>query len=62
MSPALIHQKLQRLRHHYDSGATQTYTFRRQQLQQLKASLLKYEQSLYDAIYTDLKKSREESW
>jgi aldehyde dehydrogenase (NAD+) len=62
MSPATVQQKLQRLRDHYDSGITQSYTFRKQQLQQLKASLLKYEQSLYDAIYTDLKKSREESW
>ena len=62
MSPSLIQQKLQRLRDHYDSGATQSFAFRKHYLQQLKASLLKYEQSLYDAIYSDLKKSREESW
>src|SRR5688572_21744761 len=62
MSSSLIQQKLQQLRDHYDSGATQSYAFRKQQLQQLKASLLKYEQSLYDAIFSDLKKSREESW
>jgi NAD-dependent aldehyde dehydrogenases len=62
MHPALIQQKLQRLRQHFDGGNTLSYAFRKQQLQQLKKVLLKYEKPLYDALYADLKKSREESW
>jgi aldehyde dehydrogenase (NAD+) len=62
MNPANIQQKLQRLRNYYETGATRTYAFRKQQLQLLKSAMQRYEQSLYDALYTDLKKSAEESW
>jgi aldehyde dehydrogenase (NAD+) len=62
MNTDAIQSKLQRLRTHYESGATRTYAFRKQQLKQLKTAVLKYERSLYDALNTDLKKSAEESW
>jgi aldehyde dehydrogenase (NAD+) len=53
---------LEKLRQHFNSGATKSYDFRREQLKRLKASILKYEQDLYDALYCDLKKSPEENW
>lgn len=53
---------LQQLKINYESGITRSYEFRVQQLQQLKAAILKYEQALYEALAVDLKKSKEESW
>jgi len=62
MNSGNIQQKLPRLRTYYETSATRTYEFRKRQLQLLKSAMQKYEQSLYDALYTDLKKSAEESW
>ncbi|WP_143773889.1 aldehyde dehydrogenase [Niastella vici] len=62
MNSDVTQQKLQRLRAFYETGATRALAFRKQQLQLLKETLLKYEQSLYDALYSDLKKSAEENW
>ena len=62
MKPEIIQQKLQRLRAFYESGATRTLAFRKNQLQLLKTAMQKYEQPLYDALYSDLKRSPEESW
>lgn len=53
---------LQHLRDHFHSGITKEYAFRKEQLKKLRASILKHEQALYDALYTDLKKSKEETW
>lgn len=53
---------MERLRNFYNSGATKPYAFRKQQLLNLRSALLKYEESLYEALYIDLKKSKEESW
>ncbi|HET9747331.1 MAG TPA: aldehyde dehydrogenase [Chitinophagaceae bacterium] len=53
---------LQQLRDHFNAGITRDYTFRKAQLKKLKASILRHEQDLYDALYTDLKKSPEETW
>ena len=50
------------LRHFFNEGNTRTYTFRKEQLKKLKASILNHEQDLYDALYADLKKSPEEVW
>jgi aldehyde dehydrogenase (NAD+) len=50
------------LAHFFETGATKSYQFRKTQLQKLKAAILKYEQELHNALYTDLKKSPEESW
>ncbi len=57
-----LKEQLQLLKDHFQSGATKTYQFRKQQLINLKKSVLKYENELYDALYKDLKKSKEESW
>jgi len=54
--------KLSVLRQYFDSGVTRSYQFRREQLQKLKQAVLKHEQDLYDALFTDLKKSPEETW
>jgi aldehyde dehydrogenase (NAD+) len=57
-----IQLQLQAMRQYYNSGITKQYTFRRQQLQKLKNAIKKYEQEIYTALHTDLKKSPEESW
>ena len=54
--------KLSALRQYFDSGVTRSYQFRREQLQKLKQAVLNHEQELYDALFTDLKKSPEETW
>jgi aldehyde dehydrogenase (NAD+) len=53
---------LEKMRKHFNNGATRPYAFRKEQLMKLKASILNHEQDLYDALYTDLKKSPEEVW
>jgi aldehyde dehydrogenase (NAD+) len=53
---------LEKMRQHFNSGSTKPYAFRKEQLKQLKASILSHEQDLYDALYADLKKSPEEVW
>ena len=50
------------MRRYFDSGVTKTYEFRKKQLLQLKAAILRYETPLHEALYTDLKKSPEECW
>jgi aldehyde dehydrogenase (NAD+) len=54
--------KLDEMRRYFNSGATRSYQFRKEQLKKLKQSILKYEQDLYDALFADLKKSPEEIW
>ncbi len=53
---------LARSRQYFNSGATRTFAFRKQQLLALKQAILTYEQALHDALYADLKKNPEESW
>ena len=53
---------LEKLRRYFNSGNTLPYSFRKEQLKNLKVSILKHEQDLYDALYADLKKSPEETW
>ena len=53
---------LEKMRQYFNSGATKTYVFRKEQLKKLKTSILNHEESLYTALYTDLKRSREETW
>src|SRR4051812_43775756 len=54
--------KLTAMRAFYNSGATRPLEFRKQQLQKLKDVMNKYEQQIYSALHTDLKKSPEQSW
>ena len=53
---------LEKMRQHFNSAVTRPLAFRKEQLKKLKASILNHEQGLYDALYTDLKKSPEEIW
>jgi len=55
-------QQLGTMRSYFNSGATRSYAFRKEQLKKLKRSILAHEQELYDSLYTDLKKSKEEVW
>lgn len=57
-----MEQQLQLMRRFFDSGVTRPLAFRRQQLLAFRDHLKKYEQEIYDALYTDLKKVPEESW
>ena len=50
------------MRRYFDTGITKTYQFRKQQLIKLRYAVEKYEQPLYQALYTDLNKSPEECW
>lgn len=54
--------QLSKLRDFYSSGATRSYDFRRTHLEKLKASIIKYEKEIYDALDQDLNKNPEESW
>ena len=54
--------QLSALRQYFNSGITRSYEFRKEQLQKLKQAVLNHEQDLYDALFTDLKKSPEETW
>jgi aldehyde dehydrogenase (NAD+) len=53
---------LVKMRDYFESGATRSYTFRKEQLKKLKQALIDHEQDIYDALYADLKKSKEESY
>lgn len=53
---------LQHIRSYYNSEATRSCAFRKQQLKRLKQALLRHEQEIYDALYADLGKSKEEAY
>ncbi len=50
------------MRQYFESGATKSYAFRKEQLIKLRAALLKYETAFHDALFINLKKSPEECW
>ncbi len=62
MNDSAAIEQLQTLRTFYESGATRSYAFRKQQLLLFKQTIIKYEQQIYEALYQDLKKSPEESY
>jgi aldehyde dehydrogenase (NAD+) len=62
IADAGIQHKLETLRNFYNSGTTKTYEFRKQQLINLKRSILDHEEELYKCLHIDLKKNREEVW
>jgi len=55
-------RQLVSMRNYFESGSTRPYAFRIEQLKKLKQALLNHEQEIYDALYKDLKKSKEESY
>ena len=50
------------LRNYYNSHVTKSFEFRKGQLKKLKQALLTYENEIEKALYTDLKKSAEETY
>lgn len=54
--------QLAAMRSYFNSGATKSYAFRKQQLLALKEVVTAHEEKIYAALYTDLKKSKEECW
>ncbi|HWK02345.1 MAG TPA: aldehyde dehydrogenase [Puia sp.] len=50
------------LRQYFQSGATRSYDWRKQQLLLLKQAILQHEAEINQALYTDLKKSPEEAY
>lgn len=54
--------QLNAMSNYFNSGATKSYSFRKEKLLQLKTSLLKYENEIYAALDADLKKNKEEVW
>ncbi len=55
-------QQIQQLQQYFNSGATKSYAFRKKQLLALKNAVIAHEAAIYDALYSDLKKSKEECW
>jgi aldehyde dehydrogenase (NAD+) len=51
-----------KMRSYFESGNTRPYAFRKKQLEILKAAILKYENEINAALYSDLKKSPEEAY
>ncbi len=50
------------MKHHFATGSTLPYAYRIALLRSFKQALLHHEQAIYEALYTDLKKSTEEVW
>ena len=48
--------QLLKMQEYFATRATYGFEFRKQQLQKLKEALYKYEQDIYQALHTDLKK------
>ncbi len=52
----------QKMRSYFETGVTKSYNFRKKQLQKLKETVQKYEVEIFEALYKDLHKSKEESY
>ena len=50
------------MRTYFESGDTKSVAFRKAQLTRLKQAVIEHTSQLQEALYTDLKKSPEESW
>ncbi|MDQ6904809.1 MAG: aldehyde dehydrogenase family protein [Bacteroidota bacterium] len=57
-----LNSGLQTMRRFYQDGNTLSYQFRKKQLQTLQKAIVKYEDKINEAMYVDLKKSKEETW
>lgn len=54
--------QLDAMRKYFNEGNTRSHSFRKKQLALLRQAILRYEDELYDALYRDLHKNREEAW
>jgi aldehyde dehydrogenase (NAD+) len=50
------------MREYFNTGATRSFAFRKKQLEVLKQAVQDHEQEIYTALFSDLKKSKEECW
>lgn len=57
-----IQMGLQRVKNHFDSGLSKDIDYRLEQLQSLKNTIKTYENEIYEALYTDLNKSAQETF
>jgi len=57
-----MEQMLASMRSYFQSGATQSLSFRKAQLLRLRDAIIAHEAALYAALYQDLKKGKEECW
>ena len=57
-----MNDSLQAMRSFFDSGETKSFGYRKMELQKLKAAIVKCETEIHTALYSDLKKSAEESF
>ncbi len=62
MSTPQVLDQLAAMRQNFQSGITQPFSFREGQLQKLKQAVLQHEKEISDALFSDLKKSPEETW
>src|SRR5664279_222540 len=53
---------LSNIRTYFESGVTLSYEFRKRQLLLFRSTIIKYEDEINNALYADLKKSKEETW
>ena len=58
--PAL--NELTALRDYFESGITRPYNFRKEQLVKFKKAIQAYESRIFDALFEDLRKNKEEAW
>ncbi len=58
----MIAEKLWALQNYFNSGATRSYAFRKKQLLALKKAILLQEEAIYEALYKDLRRNKEEVW
>jgi aldehyde dehydrogenase (NAD+) len=57
-----VSASLQKMQDYFKSGATQSYSFRKKQLQALKKAIKANENQLQSALFADLRKNAEETW
>ncbi|MGK2864022.1 MAG: aldehyde dehydrogenase family protein, partial [Chitinophagaceae bacterium] len=62
MSTPQVLDQLAAMRQNFQSGITRPFSFRKEQIQKLKQAVLHHEKELYEALFSDLKKSPEETW
>lgn len=57
-----IPAQLATMRKYFATGVTRSHAFRKKQLLALKKTVQQHEEAIYAALYSDLRKSREECW
>lgn len=62
MTDSFKMESLYAMRQYFQSGITRSRSFREHLLKKLKQAVLKYEREIHEALFTDLRKSAEESW